>query len=101
MQEKKKTGHKNTPRRFSILLAIPFVAIVAASATVFVNQQIDINKLSQQKMAVSAKLAAQEDENQALTDIIDSGDQDAYIERIARERYGYVKPEERVYYDVS
>ena len=31
--------------------------------------------------------------------ILDGGDQEEYLERIAREQYGYAKPEERVYYD--
>lgn len=97
----KKQNKKKQPRRFSVLLAIPFLAIVAASVTVFVNQQIDINKLNQEKAAASEKLAAKKAENSALTNIIEGGNQDEYIERIARERYGYVKPEERVYYVIS
>lgn len=101
MQKKKSSRRKKAPRRTSVLLAIPFIAIVAASVTVFVNQQIDINKLNQEKAAVSAKLKIQESNNNALNRILESGNQDEYIERIARERYGYVKPEERVYYDVS
>lgn len=100
MQDKKRR-RKKAPRKFSVLLAIPFAAIVIGSATVFVNQQIDINKLNQEKAAASAKLEAQKAENDGLNAIIEGGDQDAYIERIARERYGYVKPEERVYYDIS
>ena len=30
-----------------------------------------------------------------------SGDNDAYIERIARDRLGYVSPDERIYIDMS
>lgn len=101
MRKKNTKQRPKKTRRTSVLLAIPFVVIVAASVTVFVNQQIDINKLDQEKAAVAAKLAAQEADNGALVNTIESGDQDAYIERIARERFGYVKPEERVYYDVS
>ncbi len=101
MQQTQTRKNKKTPRRTSVLLAVPFVAIVIASVTVFVNQQVAINKLNQEKAAVSAKLEAQEAENKELAEIIEGGNQDAYIERIAREKYGYVKPEERVYYDVS
>ena len=39
------------------------------------------------------------DENADLEAYIESGDEADYIERIAREQYGYAKPEERVYYD--
>lgn len=99
--QKKQTKQTKPRRRTSVLLAIPFLAIVAASVTIFVNQQIDINKLNQEKAAVTAKLEAQQQENNALSDIIEGGNQDDYIERIARERYGYVKPDERVYYDIS
>lgn len=59
-------------------------------------------KVSAQKK-INAELVSQYnqqlDENADLEAYIESGDEADYIERIAREQYGYAKPEERVYYD--
>ena len=34
-----------------------------------------------------------------IQETIDNGEDESYIEHVAREDYNYVKPEERVYYD--
>ena len=43
----------------------------------------------------------QVDENNELKQLIAEGNESDYIEKIAREQYGYAKPDERVYYDSS
>ena len=33
--------------------------------------------------------------------VADGGSQEDYIERVAREKLGYVMPDEKVYYDIT
>ncbi len=40
-------------------------------------------------------------ENEEYQNIIDNGDKDEYIEKLAREKYGYIKPGDRVYQDIA
>ena len=40
-----------------------------------------------------------EEQNSRIQETIDNGEDESYIEHVAREDYNYVKPEERVYYD--
>ena len=37
----------------------------------------------------------------ACKKVADGGSQEDYIERVAREKLGYVMPDEKVYYDIT
>ncbi len=50
---------------------------------------------------LNAQYEQQVAENENLQDIIDNSDKDSYIERVAREKLGYVKPGEKVYYNIT
>jgi cell division protein FtsB len=53
------------------------------------------NRISSMSQTVSEI----EEQNSRIQETIDNGDNESYIEQVAREDYNYVKPEERVYYD--
>lgn len=53
------------------------------------------NRISSMSQTVSEI----EEKNSRIQETIDNGDNESYIEQVAREDYNYVKPEERVYYD--
>ena len=58
------------------------------------EKQDEVNQLSSQCETV-------ENENKELQNNLDNGDKEDYIERIAREKYGYIKPGDRVYQDIA
>ncbi|MBQ6267193.1 MAG: septum formation initiator family protein [Clostridia bacterium] len=86
-------------RRFSFIT----LAVVLLVVCVFVVTILSLTAQAQEKKreiaSLNATLAAQQAENQRVQDLIDQGDESEYIERIAREKYGYARPEERVYID--
>ena len=41
------------------------------------------------------------EENDRLQEIVDSEDKSEYIEKIAREKLGFIMPGEKVFYDVT
>ena len=53
------------------------------------------NRISSMSQTVSEI----EEQNSRIQETSDNGDNESYIEQVAREDYNYVKPEERVYYD--
>ncbi|MGD9560291.1 MAG: septum formation initiator family protein [Oscillospiraceae bacterium] len=80
------------------------VAVVIASVYLlfsFVSGQIQVNAKQRELDAVQAKVAAQAETNQVLQQMMDTGDQDSYVERVAREKLKLAKPEERVFVDTT
>ena len=70
-------------------------------AVTFISVQMDIVSKRQQLENLTQQVQAQQAENQELQRIVEAGDEAAYMERMAREKLGYVRPDERVYIDMS
>ncbi len=83
------------------LLRIGAVALIAYLAVTLIVSQVDIMVKRQRLETLNAELSRQLEENTELERLYASGDNDEYIERIARDRLGYVSPDERIYIDMS
>ncbi len=84
------------------LIAIVAIAIFLLYILVSViTIQVDINKQKSELAALYAQLENQQILNSELADMIDAGEVEDYLIRIAREKYGYVFPDEEVYIDIS
>ncbi len=84
-------------RRIILIVIILIVFAFFAKAIVtrvetIQNQKQVINSLEESKSEV-------EEENSKVQQTLDNGVDESYIEKVAREEYNYVNPEERVYYD--
>ena len=92
---------KTKNRKHSIILAVLFCALVCYFVATLISLQTKV--LAQENAVEDLQLQYQQqlDENSELQLIVDNGNESDYIERIAREQYGYAKPDERVYYDSS
>ncbi|MBE6772563.1 MAG: hypothetical protein E7547_10545 [Ruminococcaceae bacterium] len=91
---------KNTKnRKHSIILAVLFSALVCYFVATFISLQTKVKAEEREVADLKNSYQQQLDDNAELQMIIDSGNESAYIEKIAREQYGYAMPEERVYYD--
>ena len=80
------------------------VAVVVAAVYLmvsFVNGQIQVADKQRELDTVQAQLEQQNVKNAELSRLMESGDEDAYVERIAREKLGYARPNERVFVDIS
>ena len=86
-------------RKHSVILAVLFCALVCYFVATLISLQSKVR--AEEKAVADLKDSYQQqiNENAELQMIINSGNEADYIERIAREQYGYAKPEERVYYD--
>ncbi len=75
-----------------IIVLIVFAFAIGKRLKTRREQENTINSMSQSVSEI-------EEQNSRIQETIDNGDDESYIEHVAREDYNYVKPEERVYYD--
>lgn len=84
----------------SLLLRCVFVLLLLSMAVAYISDQVEISARRQELATVQAQLSQQEADNEELQRLLE-GDDDAILERIARDEYGYAAPNERVFVDMS
>lgn len=80
------------------------IAVAGASAylmVAFVGGQMQLAQKQQELQVLDEKVQKQQQQNEELLSLMESDDESAYIERIAREQLGYVRPDERIFMDIS
>ncbi len=95
MSKKTKTAKKNL-----IVLVIPLVVLVYFCIT-FVQQQITINQLSDKEKTIKTQIQAQEKLKKEISDEMQSENELKRIEKIARDKLGFLKKNERLFVDSS
>ncbi len=88
-------------RKHSVILAVLFCALVCYFVATLISLQVQVRAQENNVAELSNQYQQQLDDNAELQRLIDEGNESDYIEKIAREQYGYAKPDERVYYDSS
>ena len=92
-----KKALKKKKRQKNIIFKIALIVFAVAVSTELISLQVSIAS----KKTMEQKVAQQMKENEELQALIDGGMDPAYAERIAREKLGYVAPNERVFVDVN
>jgi len=100
MAENKKPVEKKK-RSSSFILTLAIIALIGYFVISLISLQMEKSEKAQQVAQAQATLQTKQEENEELENVLNEGDQSAYIERIARDVLGYVLPGERVYYDIS
>ena len=98
MAERKRKQKKGFSA-LAVRIGLVSVCIYLCVSLVFAH--IDIVSKRQQLENLTQQVAAQEAANTELQRTLDSGDEAAYMERIARDKLGYVLPGEHIYVDMS
>ena len=88
-------------RKHSIILAVLFCALVCYFVATLISLQSQVRAQEKNVDNLKNQYQQQLDDNSELQRLIEEGNESEYIEKIAREQYGYAKPDERVYYDSS
>ena len=94
-KKKAKLSGKGALKLCGILVAVGYVAVT------LVHQQITMSQCKKVAQEYEEKIAQVEMENQKLEDELEKAGTDEYLEKVAREKYGLVKPNERVYIDIT
>lgn len=92
---------KNSKKRKFRLKSICMMCFVIYAVYALVNQQIMIHQLSKVKEQKIQEINVVVSDNEKLKQMIKTSNSDAYIERMAREQLGLVKPGEKVYIDTN
>ena len=86
---------KNGSDKKIIIAAVAVISIVLIAIFVFAVGKRLKRKSEQENQIESLKQTVSEIKEET----INNGENESYIERVAREDYNYVRPEERIYYD--
>ncbi len=66
-----------------------------------IAQQFDLSRLAKEEERLDLEIAEAQRENQVLTEQKEAAGTMEYIERVAREKLGYMRPEEKVFIDAK
>lgn len=92
--DKKKTKRKNKKTKYLFVFAI-----VAYISWTFISQQIKLNELEAEQVVLKNRVKELQQVEQSLIEEKNMINDQAYIEKIARERLKMVKPNEIIYID--
>lgn len=87
--------------RKSILLRICVFAFVAYAAVYLVDMQVALTSRRQELEQLRVQYEVQRLANLELKRQLETGTDEEYIERVARDKLQFVDPDERIYYDIS
>ncbi len=93
-----KKKRRNIPQ---LIGAFILLCIIAYFSFVLITTQISISQKERELEKVTAEVSAQVAVNAELAQIVESDDEAAYMERIARDKLGYALPGERFFVDMS
>ena len=84
-----------------VIIVLLLLAVAGTFAVRLVQLQIGIREQEQTLSDLQAAYVQQQQDNDALRKKLDNADEAQYIERIARDSLGLIKPGEKVYVDAS
>ena len=98
--KKKEHGkRKMNPKRFAIAMAI--IGFVLYFSYVMIWQQVTISKKNREIGALEAQIQAATTQTEELEAELENLNDPAYLEKVAREKLGLVRPNERVFVDAN
>lgn len=98
---KNRKRKKQAKQKHSFILSLALLLAVGYFLISFIGARLDIREKEKEQKEVQARYEAQLAENERLQAVVDGGDEKEYIERVAREKLGYVMPNEKVYYNIT
>ena len=93
---------KKSKKKKNIILKIAVLSFCVYISFVLVNQQIQISNKKEELNTLNQKITSQSVKNDEMKNIVasDTNENEAYIERIARECLDFAKQGERVFVNV-
>lgn len=98
-KKQKKRKEKSSPA----MKVLKFLATAFAVLLIFafIDGRMQVSRMEQELAAATQEVEQQQENNEELKNLMNTGDEAAYIERVARERLGYVRPGERIFIDIT
>lgn len=100
-QKKGRKKAKQAKPLRSLILAFAFTCLVFYLAITAIETAIKIGDTNDKIEEAKMQYEQIQSENENTSNLLKNADEIDIVERIARERLGYVFPDEKVYYDVN
>lgn len=101
LQDRSSAKPKRTRFLYKFIMRAAVVAAIIGCTVTVVSIQSNIAQKQTELHQIQTQVENMQADNADLKRIIDSGDIDAYMEKLAREDYGYAYPDEFRFYDTS
>ncbi len=92
---------KGTRKHKSVFLRLALIGFLCYGVVSFFMLQMDLAQKDQELQEINQKIQMQKQTNQELKTMLGEEHYSEYIARVAREKLGYVYPDERIFVDVS
>ena len=92
---------KTRKRKKSIIIRLAVLCFIVFITFLLVDMQIEVNTKRRQLAQLQSDIEAQKLENAESQRLLELGDDEEYIEKIARDKLGYAYPDEKVFVDQS
>lgn len=99
--ERKERALAKKKTKKSLIFKLALAAFFVYVAVSFTFMQVDISRRKETLEAVREEYRQQSYINQEVTNILNSGENADYIMKIAREKLGFVLPDEQVFIDYN
>ena len=84
-----------------LITILLFVAITTYAVITLINQQITLNRYSEEQAKLTAQIEEENEHKEELIATKDSVNSEEFIEQMAREKLDMYLPTERVYIDAG
>lgn len=101
MAQKKSAKVQKRKQKRSFILTLALVLVVGYFIITIIDLQIEIRDRKEVKEQLDIEYQQILDDNKRLQAIVDSEDKGDYMEQVAREKLGFVMPNEKVFYDIT
>lgn len=101
MATKTKAPAKNKKQSKSFILTLALVLVVGYFIITIIDLQLEIRDRKEVLEQLDNEYEQIISDNSRLQAIVDNEDKGAYMEQVAREKLGFVMPNEKVFYDIT
>ena len=98
---KAKTEPKKKRSLMGVLLRLAVAVVAVYLLVTFISGQMRLAEKKRELEGLQAQVTLQAEKNQELLRMMEADNEDAYVERTAREKLGYARPSERVFVDLT
>lgn len=101
MAAKAKAPAKKKKKSRSFILTLALILVVGYFIITIIDLQLEIRDRKEVYEQLDNEYEQIVTDNNRLQAIVDSDDKGAYMEQVAREKLGFVMPNEKVFYDIT
>lgn len=84
-----------------MVLQLVMAGLAVLLVVSFISGRVQLARMQRESEELAGQIEQQQEKNEELQTLMDTGNEDDFVERIAREKLGYARPGERIYVDIT